>query len=92
MADLIGSGDLARQAGITYPRLETLRRRRIITPEGPCGGSGHERSWSPEMVPVAAMATRLTDAGLSLKAAGVILGSGESRTEIGPGIWIEVQP
>jgi hypothetical protein len=89
--ELLGSKEFIRLAGINYSRLETFRRRGFIKPAG-SPGTGYNREWSPEMIPVAQLAARLSDAGLRLTAAGKVIGSGQSRTEIGRGIWIVVEP
>jgi DNA-binding transcriptional MerR regulator len=86
---LLGSKEFIRLAGINYSRLETFRRRGFIRPAG-SPGTGHDREWSPDLIPVARLAARLSDAGLRLTAAEKVIGSGRSRTEIGPGIWIVV--
>lgn len=85
----LGQHNVEREVGITYRRLDHWTRIGLLKPlHG--GGSGNSRYWTRSELNVARIMGRLTAAGLSLEAAHEVARSGKPRTEIAPGIWIEV--
>lgn len=89
------STDMVREAGISFRQLDYWTRTgRLLpadSPTGRNGSQGFKRRWTRAELGVARVLGRLTAAGLPLETATRIARSGESRTEIAPGIWIEVE-
>ncbi len=73
--------DYAVRAGYLRPVREWRGRRR---------SSGSPRYWTDEELDVARRLGRLTAAGLALETAARVARSGPGRSEIAPGITIEV--
>ena len=84
---LLSSMEVIREAGITYRQLDHWVRCGLLAPQVIKG----DRAWAPEAVATASLLGRLTAIGLRLEFAAKIALSGESRSEIAPGIWIEVR-
>lgn len=92
---LMSSPDAVRHAGITFRQLDYWARKdflrfRQCQPLRGKPGSGCPRSWPAAEVEVARVMGRLTALGLPLETAHRVARSGDARTEIAPGIVIEV--
>jgi len=94
--DLLTGPQAARAAGISYRQLDFAVRAGLLNEvrhwRGHRCGSGSPRLLTISEVRVARDAGRLVRAGLDLRAAHWIARSGESRTELAPGIWLELGP
>jgi DNA-binding transcriptional MerR regulator len=92
--DLFTSSDITSRAGITYRQLDFWARVGYLQPgrqwRGRHRGSGSNRVWPRSELAVAQVMKRLTTAGLPARTAHRVARSGEARTEIAPGVWIEV--
>jgi DNA-binding transcriptional MerR regulator len=90
---LLSSADVIRHAGITYRQLNHWTVRGLLRPEErQRNRPGVDREWSRAEADMARVIGRLTDAGLTLDVAAKVARSGQPRYEIGPGVWIEVNP
>lgn len=85
-AGLLSSVDMLPEASISYRQLDHWTRRGFLNPVVVLG----DRWWPKAETEVARLMGRLTAVGLPLETAARVARSGQSRTEIAPGIWIEV--
>lgn len=65
-ADTVGSTELMRAAGMTYRQLDYWTRRGVLFADHPTPGSGAQRVYPADEVPVACALVRLMAAGLPL--------------------------
>lgn len=88
--------DVQDLTGLTFRQLDYAARLGYLKPErswrGRGWGTGSPRLWPAVEVAVARTMGRLTALGLALETAHQIARSGESRTELAPGIWLELGP
>lgn len=76
---------------VTVRQIDYWTRNEIIYVVGdPAPGSGYLRRWPVSEVEVAGRIVRLTDAGLTLRAA-IPVARADGPVEIGPGITITVE-
>ena len=96
LPDLLTSADIMYEARITYRQLDFWERAGYLKPDriwrGNKRGSDSPRSWPKAELEVAQKMGKLTRAGIPAALAASVARSGESRTEIAPGIFIEVTP
>ena len=94
LPDLLTSADIMYEADITFRQLDFWCRAGYLQPDrlwrGKRLGSGSVRSWPKTELEVARKMGRLTRAGILPSLAASVARSGEARTEIAPGVWIEV--
>lgn len=90
--DLLTSMEAIRQAGISYRQLDFWHRAGYLKAEQEWNGSGSLRLWSEAEVRVARAMGRLVDAGLTVRMAAIVARNGWTRSQIGPGVWLELGP
>lgn len=88
------SGCVKDKLGITYAQLDRWSRKGYLRPgrAGTRQSSGCFRVWTSGELKVAALMGRLVRAGLTPAAAAKAARADGRRSEIAPGIWIEVTP
>jgi DNA-binding transcriptional MerR regulator len=91
MTEVLVAGDVSALAGITYRQCDYWVRTGLLRPECASNGSGSRRRWTADEIEVARTMGRLVRAGLPPETAHEVARSGDSRCEIGPGVWIEVR-
>ena len=93
---LLSSADIVSKAAISYRQCDFWTVRGFLRPErtwrGRRWGSGSPRIWSRAELGVARTMGRLVRAGLPLETAHEIARSGKTRTELAPGVWLELGP
>ncbi len=83
----LGVANTKRELGITYRQLDYWVRLGLLKPLH-LGGSGINREWTRAELEVARLMGRLVAAGLKPAVAEQLARS--RRSEIAPGVWIEV--
>ena len=83
-------GDAAREAGVTFRRLDYWSRLGLLRPAQGAGWA--RRLWSPAEVEIARRMGVLTAAGLTPAAAGAFARDAWPAGEIAPGITLAVSP
>ena len=90
---LPGSGEACALAGMTYRQVDYENRSGWLRPEGAMAGSGSRRRWPDGELAVARVMGGLMGAGLRPRAAAALARSlAEGRTQLAPGIWLELGP
>lgn len=93
--ELLTSMDIVCEAGITYRQMDYWERRGFLrAAPHPLGLSGYgiRRIWPKSELDVAQTMGRLVKLGLPLERAHAIARSGQRRTQVAPGIWLELGP
>ena len=90
-AGLLSSTEVVAAAGISYKQLCHWIGLGHLTPLAGVG-SGHPREWPPEEVRVTCAMGRLVGAGLTPAMAAIVARNGWRRSQIGPGVWLELGP
>ena len=88
----LSSAEVVAVAGITRKQMEHWIGLGHLAPERPGSGSGIPRRWPPEEVRVARAMGRLVGAGLTVDMAAIVARNGWPRSQIGPGVWLELGP
>jgi hypothetical protein len=87
---------LCAELGITYRMLDYWCRAGYLNPgraeRGRFRSSGSPRVWTAEELRVARLMGRLVGASLSPEVAAIVARNGWQRSQIGPGIWLEIDP
>ena len=83
----LGTMNTERDLGITYRQLDWWVRLGLLKPLH-IGGSGINREWTRAELDVARLMGRLVAAGMKPALAERL--ARERRSEIAPGVWIEV--
>lgn len=92
LPDVLTSADITYEARITYRQCDYWVRLGFLRPECAMGGSGTHRRWPLAELGVARRMGALVKLGFPLEAAHDVARSGESRTQVAPGIWLEFGP
>ena len=85
---------LCAEIGVTYRQLDHWARRGYLNPgreeRGRFRSSGCARIWTAGELRVARSMARLVSAGLSPEVAAAVSRNGWGRSQIAPGIWLEI--
>lgn len=88
---------LCAEAGVTYAQLNRwctvgyLRPGRTERARYYSAGQGCPRVWTPEELRVLRLMGRLVGAGLSPEVAATVARNGWERSQIAPGVWLEIE-